>query len=186
MHGGALREPGLSLVRAPPPYFVEDHKTVLAYVREHRRPGDAVYVYPYEIEAIERYGAEYGLAPGDYEIGSCSKADRRIALREVDRYRGRPRVWVIAGAVPPFQPPRQTLEQYLSTIGVPRASIVVPGTKPIAPVSAILFDLSDPKRLEAATAETFPLVRPPAGSPMAFPLNCGEWVEPWSPDVERR
>ena len=150
--------PAWSLVRFPPPYFVEDHKTVLAYVRDHRQPGDAVYVYSYEIEAIERYGAEYGLAPGDYEIGRCSKVDRRMALREADRYRGRPRVWVIAGAVPPFQPPRQTLEQYLSTIGVPRASIVVEGMRPIAPVSATLFDLSDPKRLEAATAETFPLV----------------------------
>jgi hypothetical protein len=59
--------PAWSLVRFPPPYFVEDHKTVLAYVRDHRQPGDAVYVYAYEIEAIERYGAEYGLAPGDYE-----------------------------------------------------------------------------------------------------------------------
>ena len=178
--------PAWSLARFPPPYFVEDHKTVLAYVRDHRQPGDAVYVYSYEIEAIERYAAEYGLAPGDYEVGRCSKVDRRVSLREVDRYRGRPRVWVIAGAVPPFQPPRQTLEQYLSTIGVPRASIVIEGMRPIAPVSTILFDLSDPKRLETATAETFPLVTPPPGSPMAFPLNCGPWVEPLSPDVERR
>jgi len=53
-------------------------------------------------------------------------------------------------------------------------------------VSTILFDLSDPKRLETATAETFPLVTPPPGSPMAFPVNCGPWVEPLSPDVERR
>ncbi len=174
--------PAWSFVRHPPPYFVEDHKTVLAYVRDHRQPGDAVFVYPYEIEAVERYGAEYGLAPGDYESGRCSKNDRRVFLRDVDRYRGRPRVWVIAGAVPPFQPPRQTMEQYLSTIGVPRASIVIQGAKPIAPVSAILFDLSDPKRLEAATAETFRLVEPPAGSPMAFPLNCGEWVQPLKPD----
>ena len=49
-----------------------------------------------------------------------------------------------------------------------------------------IFDLSDPKRLETATAETFPLVTPPPGSPMAFPVNCGPWVEPLSPDVERR
>ena len=105
--------PAWSLVRFPPPYFVEDHKTVLAYVRDHRQPGDAVYVYSYEIEAIERYGAEYGLAPGDYDIGRCSKVDRRMALREVDALsrpasrlghrRGRPAVPAAApdpGAIP--------------------------------------------------------------------------------------
>ena len=173
-----LAGPVSSLARFPPPYFVEDHKSVLAFVRDHRQPGDAVFVYPYEIEAVERYGAGYGLAPGDYEIGRCSRTDRRVFLRDVDRYRGRSRVWFIGGAVPPFQPARQTVEAYLSTIGVPRASIVVPGTRPIAPVSAILFDLSDPERLAAASAETFPFVEPPPGSPMAFPLNCGDWVEP--------
>jgi hypothetical protein len=178
--------PASSFVRFPPPYFVEDHKSVLAYVREHRQPGDVVFVYPYEIEAVERYGAEYGLAPGDYEVGQCSKNDRRAFLRDVDRYRGRARVWFIGGAVPPFQPPRQTVEAYLSTIGVPLRSIVVPGARPIAPVSAILFDLSDRKRLEAASAETFPMVKPPAGSPMAFPLNCGTWVEPLSGSVLKR
>ncbi len=170
--------PAWSFIRAPPPYFVEAHKTVLAYVQEHRRPGDAVFVYAYETQAVERYGAGYGLAAGDYELGSCSKNDPRVFLRDVDRYRGRPRVWFIGGAVPPFEPPRQTVERYLSTIGVRRASVVIPGTKPIAPVSAMLFDLSDPARLAEADAETFPLVKPPPGSPMAFPLNCGEWVQP--------
>ena len=91
-------------------------------------------------------------------------------------------MWFIAGAVPPYEPPRQTVERYLSTIGTPVSSVVVPGEKPIAPVSAILFDLSDPARLEAASAETFPLVEAPPGSPMAFPLNCGEWVQPLKPD----
>ena len=87
---------------------------------------------------------------------TCSRADRRVFLREVDRYRGRPRVWFIAGAVPPYEPPRQTVERYLSTIGRPVSSIVVPGEKPIAPVSAILFDLSDPARLEAASPRRSP------------------------------
>ena len=141
-----------------------------------------MFVYPYEIEAVERYGAEYGLRPDDYEFGRCSKNDRRVFLRDVDRYRGRPRVWFIAGGVPPYQPSRQTVERYLSTIGTPRASIVIPGERPIAPVSAILFDLSDPARLEAASAETFPFVKPAPGSPESFPLNCGDWVAPFKPE----
>lgn len=165
--------PAWAFVRVPPPHFVEDHKTVLAFVREHRQPGDAVYVYCYAVEAVERYGAEYGLATSAYRVGGCSAEDRRAFLRDVDRYRGLPRVWVIAGAVPPFQPPRATIENYLSTIGVRRLSVAVPSEKPLFPVSATLFDLSDPARLEAASAATFPLE--PEGP---FRLLCGEWVEP--------
>jgi hypothetical protein len=165
--------PAWSFVRVPPPYFVEDYKTVLAFAREHRQPGDAVFVTPLACEAVERYGPEYGLAPGDYQLGSCSAEDRRVLLREVDRYRGRPRLWVIASAVPPFQPQRASVEKYLSTIGVRKLSIAVPSEQPLFPVSAILFDLSDPARLAAASAETFPLE--PEGP---FRILCGEWVEP--------
>ncbi len=71
-----------------------------------------------------------------------------MVLRDVDRYRGLPRVWVIASAVPPFQPPRATIENYLATIGARKLSVAVPSEKPLFPVSAVLFDLSDPARLE--------------------------------------
>ena len=171
-----------SFVRWPPPYFIEDHKTVLAFVREHRRPGDAVFVYNYELEALERYGASYGLRPDDYTLGGCHSDDRRAYLREVDRFRGAPRVWLIAGAVPPFQPPREIIESYLSKIGVRRDHIEVPSGQPLFPVSATLFDLSDPVRLRAADAETFPVERRyPPGDPRAFPILCGEWVQPLKP-----
>jgi hypothetical protein len=171
-----------SSVRWPPPYFIEDHKTVLAFVREHRRPGDAVFVYGYELEALERYGAAYGLGPDDYTIGGCHADDRREYLREVDRFRGAPRVWLIAGAVPPFQPPREIIDAYLSTIGVRRDHIEVPSARPLFPVSATLFDLSDPGRLTAATAETFNVERQyPPGDNRAFPILCGEWVQPLKP-----
>ncbi len=164
--------PAWAFVRVPPPYFVEDYKTVLAFVRAHRQTGDAVFFTPIAGEAVERYGPAYGLAAGDYQVGSCSAEDRRVMLREVDRYRGRPRVWIIASAVPPFQPPRASVENYLSTIGVRRLSVAVPSEKPLFPVSAMLFDLNDPSRLAAASAETFPL-EPPG----PWPLIC-ERVEP--------
>jgi hypothetical protein len=171
-----------SVVRVPPPYFVEDHKTVLAYVRDNRRPDDAVYVYPYEVQAVERYGAEYGLAPGAYEIGRCSNEDRRVFLRDVDRYRGRSRVWVIGGAVPPFQALRATVENYLGTIGTRKASVSVPSEKPLFPVSATLFDLSDPARLASASAETFPLQDQELVANRPTPIFCGAWVAPLEPN----
>jgi hypothetical protein len=172
--------PAWALVRRPPPYFVEDHKTVLAFLRDHRQPGDAVFVFPYEVEALERYGGEYGLAPGDYEVGGCSPEDRRVFLRDVDRYRGRPRVWLIAGAVPPFQPLRSDVESYLSAIGRRVDGVAVESAKPIYPVSATLFDLSDPDRLAAANADTFPIQMTPApGDPRPkVVVRCGDWFRP--------
>jgi hypothetical protein len=175
-----LAGPASAFVQRPPPYFVEDHKTVLAFLRDHRQPGDAVFVYPYMIEAVERYASEYGLAPGDYDFGRCSPGDRRAFLRDVDRYRGRPRVWLIAGAVPPFQPPRSDVEAYLSAIGTRKVGLAVDSAKPIYPVSATLFDLSDPDRLAAASAETFPIqTKPAAGDPRPnIVVRCGDWFRP--------
>jgi hypothetical protein len=167
--------PAWAFVERPPPYWIEDHKTVLAFLREHRRPGDAVFVFPYEVEAVERYGPEYGLASDDYQIGDCSHEDGRVFLRDVDCDRGRSRVWLLDGGVPGYAAPRRSLEKYLATIGVRKESISVPSEKPLEPVGAQLFDLSDPTRLAAAGAETFPL-EPRA--PLVPLPRCGERVRP--------
>lgn len=167
--------PALAFVQRPPPYWVEDHKTVLAFLREHRQPGDTVLVFAYELEAVERYGAQYGLASDDYQLGACSSDDGHAFLRDVDRNRGRRRVWLLDGAVPGYSAPRKSLENYLATIGVRKESISIPSEKPLEPVSARLFDLSDPARLAAASAETFAL-EPRA--PLVPPPRCDERVRP--------
>lgn len=167
--------PALAFARRPPPYWVEDHKSALAFFREHRRPGDAVFVFAYEIEAVERYGAKYGLASGEYEIGGCSSEDGRVFLRDVDHYRGRPRVWLLDGSVPNLNAARTTLEKYLATIGTPGESISVPSENPLGPVGAHLFDLSDPARLASASAETFRLDLPAPGVPKP---RCSDRVRP--------
>jgi hypothetical protein len=163
-----LLVPALAFVQRPPPYWVEDFKTVFAFFREHRQPGDAVFVFAYDMEAIERYGAEYGLASDDYQVGGCWRDDRGTFLRDVDRYRGRDRVWLLDGSVPALTSARKSLENYLATIGVRKDSISIPSEKPLDPVGAHLYDLSDPARLASASAESFrmeplgPLV-PPCG-----------------------
>jgi hypothetical protein len=167
--------PALAFGERPPPYWVEDHKSALAFFREHRRPGDAVFVFAYEIEAIERYGAQYGLAPGEYEVGGCSIEDGRVFLRDLDRYRGRRRVWLLDGSVPALNAPRTSLEKYLATIGTLEESISIPSEKPLNPVGAHLFDLSDPARLAAASAETFRLEPRAPGVPKA---RCSDRVLP--------
>ena len=136
--------PALAFVQRPPPYWVEDHKTVFAFFREHRQPGDAVFVFPYEVQAVERYGSEYGLAPGDYQVGTCSRDDRRVFLRDVDRYRGRARVWLLDGSVPALTAARKSVEGYLSTIGVRKESIAIPSEKPLDPVGRLALRLERP------------------------------------------
>jgi len=167
--------PALAFVERLPPYWVEDHKSALAFLRDHRRPGDAVFVFPYEIEAVERYGAQYGLAPGEYDVGGCSSEDHRVFLRDVDRYRGRRRVWLLDGSVPGFNAARTSLEKYLAAIGTLEESISIPSETPLNPVGAHLFDLSDPARLAAASAETFPLEPRAPGVPE---LRCSDRVRP--------
>ena len=169
--------PALALVETPPPYRVEDYKTVLAFLRAHRKAGDGVYVFSNTCGAMERYGAEYGLRREDWAVGGCWRDDLRPYLHDVDRYRGMPRVWFFASSVPPFHPARLSIERYLGAIGVRREAIAVPSAKPLNPVSIELFDLSDPARLAAASALTFPLE--PLGD--LRPL-CGAWVLPVPPD----
>ena len=167
--------PLLAFAERLPPYWVEDHKSVLAFLREKRQPGDAVFVFAYEIEAVERYGAEYGLTSGEYEVGNCSSEDGRAFLRDMDRYRGRRRVWLIDGSVPGFNAARTSLEKYLATIGTLEESISIPSEKPLNPVGAHLFNLSDSVRLAAASAETFRLEPRAPGVPKP---RCSDRVRP--------
>ncbi len=167
--------PVLAFVERPPPYWVENHKSALAFFREHRQPGDAVFVFAYEIEAVERYGPQYGLTSGEYEVGGCSSEDGRVFLRDMDRYRGRRRVWLLDGSVPGLNAARTSLEKYLATIGTLEKSISIPSETPLNPVGAHLFDLSDPARLAAASAETFRLEPRAPGVPDP---RCSDRVRP--------
>jgi hypothetical protein len=171
-----LALPVYAIWRTPPPYYTERFKPVFAYVQARHQPGDAVYVFSYAYEAVDRYGARYGIPLGTYVLGVCDEREIRPYLQDVDRFRGVPRLWVISGSVPDFRVPRQTVGRYLRSIGVRRDSIVLPSRSPIDPVSAELFDLSDTVRLMSATAATFPV--PSLGQGLR-PI-CHDWIRPTS------
>jgi 4-amino-4-deoxy-L-arabinose transferase-like glycosyltransferase len=174
---GLFAAPALALVETPPPYRVEDYKTVLAFLRAHWKAGDVVYVFPNPYGAMERYGAEYGVRREDYVVGGCWRDDLSPYLVDVDRLRGRSRVWFFASSVPPFHPARRTIERYLQTIGIGHEAIAVPSAKPLNPVSVQLFDLSDPARLSSASALTFRVESLGELRPL-----CGDWVKPILPN----
>jgi Dolichyl-phosphate-mannose-protein mannosyltransferase len=135
-----------------PLYSDKNIRDVFAYVQGHRQPDDAVYVFYNAAHAIAYYGPQYNLVTEEVVIGACPGSDTRRLLIELDRFRGKPRLWVIIShAVGPFRE-REAILGYLSALGTERDSIVV--GKPRLGSSAYLFDLSDARRLSAISAKT--------------------------------
>lgn len=168
-----LLPPALALVEAPPPYEIEHHRDLLHYLQQHRRPGDAVYVLPVQQVGTGFYGPRYGLLPGEWTTGVCDQNGLRSYIKDVDRYRGISRLWVLSGSGRPLRPLHAFVLSYLSTIGVKRDTLSFPSLT-LGAVRIELFDLSDPVRLKSASAETFPA---PPMSAVPRP-HCREWTRP--------
>jgi hypothetical protein len=159
----ALAGPALYVLAAKPPvYRIQDVKPVLAYLQARRRPGDAVYVHYRGATSMVYYGARYGLRPSDFTIGGCYLGDTRRYLEEIDKYRGSPRLWLVAADVSPVRTPPQDIVRYLDAIGVRTDSFLMPTRTPtgyaITPAAVYLYDLSDTQRLAKADASSFPVV----------------------------
>ena len=183
--GGALLiavlvPPVMALVQAPPPYDIEHHRALLKYLQLHRQPGDLVYVFPLQRVGTMFYGPRYGLLPNEWTTGICDRYDTRAYIKDVDRYRGAPRLWILSASTRPFRVARASVLSYLSTIGVRRDSLSFPSLT-MGSASIELYDLSDPARLGVATADTFPV--PPM--PTDPSPGCRDWVRP-DPGAEPR
>jgi hypothetical protein len=176
-----------------PVYRREETKPIFAYVQARRLLGDAIYVYYGAWQAMSFYATRYGFREGEYVIGDCHRGNRLAYLRELDSFRGRPRVWVlIAHAIPSLQE-LPTIISYLDRIGIRRESIVIPariwdktpGAHDAADAHAYLYDLSDETRLALASAETFALASPTKiASHSTFSCHAGPHV-PVASDVPR-
>ena len=152
----ALVLPALVLfLKTPPPYRIDDVKPVLAYLQQHRRPGDDLYVYYGAGPAITFYDDQFGIADTDYVQGRCHRGDTRSYLLELDPLRGHPRVWVLIAHAE-----RDNIVRYLDTIGIRRDRQVAPsrtvGAAP-DPAEILLYDLSAEQQLNATSAESFPI-----------------------------
>jgi hypothetical protein len=176
--GGALMivlfvPPVLALAVAPPPYEIEHHRELLSYLKQHRGPGDPVYVLQLQQIGTSFYVPRYGLQRGEWRTGVCDENETRAYIKDVDRYRGVPRLWVLSGSGRPLRPVHASVRNYLSTIGVKRDSLSLPSLT-LGSVSIELYDLSDATRLRAATADSFSV--PPM--PTDPRLVCREWTRP--------
>jgi hypothetical protein len=151
-----LVPPLVALAQARPPYEIEHHRDLLRYLQRHRQPGDAVYVLQLQQVGTSFYGPRYGLLPGDWTAGVCDENEVRAYIRDADRFRGVHRLWLLSGSGRPLRPIHAAVRSYLSSIGTRQESVSFPSLT-LDFVRIELYDLSDPTRQRAATAESFPI-----------------------------
>lgn len=175
-----LAPPVAAIVQNRPPYESDQSRALLGYLARHRQPGDVVYVAPLSRISTLFYGPRYGLQPADWVTSVCDRNDTRAYIRDVDRFRGVPRLWVITSGARPFRVARASVQKYLSTIGVKRDSLTLRSIT-IGNVAIEMYDLSDSTRLGAADAATFPV--PPM--PTDPRPGCREWAKSGGP-ADRR
>jgi hypothetical protein len=168
-----LASPVMAMWEMPPPYDIEHWRALLSYLQNHRQTGDEIYVLPIQRIGMSFYGPSYGVQPRDWTTGVCEQNDTRAYIQDVDRYRGVRRLWVASGSTRPFRTARASVLGYLNTIGVKKDSLEFPSLT-MTSVSVELYDLSDPARLQAASAESFP-VPPMPNDPRP---GCRDWLKP--------
>ena len=162
---------GAVVLLAPPPYRAEESRPVLDELARRWRPGDAVYVYGSASLAMRFYGP-----PVEWIEGSIDRADSRTYFREIDRLRGRSRVWLFITHSFPCEP--EAIRSYLEAIGTEVDRIEDPfGLVGQRAATAYLYDLSDPDRLALADAETHPYVSATRLSRVSVE-GCGYGREP--------
>jgi hypothetical protein len=156
-------------VRSRPPYLIQPLRPVLERVEQLRQPGDTIYVDYAAGHAFLYYARRFAFDADDYVIGTCAVSDRRDYLRQVDRFRGRRRVWIVGTHLSAVE--RSLTVRYLEQIGRRIESVFVPPTG--APLRfaayARLYDLGDPRRLASSRADTFTIREGPR------PDGVDEW-----------
>jgi hypothetical protein len=133
--GGATRS-------ALNPPVREDVRPVLAYVKDHRQPGDLIYVYHHHRASFLYYAPKYGFTPDDYVLGEDERThwdnkENPAYTRDLDQLRGR-RVWFVFSFVRTIAGVNEEeyLVRYLYRIGSRLEGIKSAGA------SAYLYDLA--------------------------------------------
>jgi len=149
--------PIFATLTALPPERMEHIRPVLARVSALLEPNDDLYVYYGGAHPYRYYAPRLGLARRSHVLGQCSAADLRQYLRDLDRFRGRPRVWIIGTHARLGASELLTMFRYLDTIGRRVETIEERATSnlPADGAYARLYDLSDSARLAASMADTF-------------------------------
>jgi hypothetical protein len=159
----------LAIARYPPVYRHEETRPLFEHLARRRQPGDAVYVFHGAAQALRYYGPRTGLEPRDTTVGGCHRTDLAAYPPEIDRFRGRPRVWVLIARSQRGLPEQATIREYCGLIGRRLEGASTPDGDRESTLE--LFDFSDPERLGTASAATFPV--PVVDPALARRFPCG-------------
>lgn len=131
------------------PHLRSEVKPLLDFAAERRQPGDVMYVVYSGQAVFEYYAPRYGWSARDAVPGVCARLHPEGYLPDLDRLRGRPRVWILftrGAAVPLRDHPDELFDEqklmisYLDYIGRRIDDRVAIGAE------IYLYDLSDPAR----------------------------------------
>lgn len=155
---------GLVLLVYPPPYRTQETRPVLAALANRWQPGDRLYVYFGAQKAAEFYGTRLGFR--DWVSAGCHREEPRAYFREIDQFRGQPRVWFFyTHSAPGYREP-EVIRSYFRTIGEERDRIPDPfDNRGQAEAAAYLYDLSDRTHLAATTWDRHQFPKPTTGAP---------------------
>ncbi len=150
-----------------PPYDYQERRPVLAELARRREAGDSIFVYYSAKKAMQFYGKRFGLT--EWVTGECHREEPRAYFREIDQFRRRPRVWFFYTHAALGYREIEVIRSYFETIGTERDQIPDPfGVRGQGAAAAYLYDLSDPKRLSAATWESHVFPELTSGGPCVF------------------
>jgi hypothetical protein len=163
-----------AFARNLPVYEREEVRPVLKRLATRLGADDAVYVYYGAARAFRFYAPRAGIQASRAAVGGCHRGDTRAYLRELDAFRGRPRVWVVVAHPTTSLREAPAIRGYLNAIGARREEIADTGA------SAELFDLTDSARLAAASADTFPVSAAPSPEQAGYgcahgPIGRAPW-----------
>ena len=147
----------------PPVYQTQRPRQQMAWLAQHRRPGDVLLVSYWAIPAFEWYGPRYGLTAEPVRLGGCWLTQPRNFLRDIEGLKGTPRAWIVMAQG--RQAEEQLMLAYANTIGRRLESAWFD----IGAMDAI-YDFSDPALWGRASAATYPVNLP--GHPDFYLMSC--------------
>ena len=158
-----------AVLRHPPVYHHEETRPLFQRLAQRRQPGDSIYIFYGANQALRYYGPRNGIDPSEVAVGGCHRGDLAAYLREVDEFRGRPRVWFLIAHSQPRLKEQETIRAYCGRIGRRLEGLEVPEEDRESTLD--LFDFSDSGLLVSSSADRFPL--PPVDLGLARRLGCG-------------
>jgi len=147
----------MTTIKELPPRMPQHLRPVMQHLANNWKLGDAIWVYYGAGQAFLYYVNRWPIK-GNIHIGECDRNDPRSYLRDLDKERGRSRLWVLmAHGSGAFRfDERKLIITYLDKIGTRIGEFHAPREEQSATrAEVILYDLSNDEKLASSSADVF-------------------------------